>query len=199
VTRMVSLPVEEWSDEARAVLPTYLRRPELYRPGAPDARPMPAALGLLAHHLPLGEAWLEFNHVLDKQTTLDLRLRELIVLRVAWQTRSGYEWAQHTRMALHAGVTAEQLYAVPEGAGAAVWTPVERALLTAADQMVERRRVDDRTWGELAEHFTDAELLEVLFVAGAYLCFAVVTNSVDLEPDPPTEPVDAPALPPSEE
>ena len=195
MTRVVPLPVDDWGDEARSVLTSYLRRPELYLSGGPDAQPMPGALGLLAHHLPLGSSWLSFNAVLDKQTTLDVRLRELVVLRVAWRTRAAYEWAQHTRMGYHAGLGAEQVYAIPSGVDADVWTPVERAVLRATDQMIDRFTVDDRTWAELAEHFTDAELIELLFVAGAYLCFAVVTNSAGLQPDPPTEPIDAPALP----
>ena len=199
MTRLVPLPFEQWGEEARRVLPSYLRRPELYLSGGPDARPMPTVLGLLALHLPLGDAWLSFNDVLDKQTVLDIRLRELIVLRVAWRTGSAYEWAQHTRMGAHAGLSAEQLHAMPTGATNAVWTPVERALLTATDQMIDRHRVDDATWTELAEHFSDAELIEVLFVAGAYLCFAVLLNSVGLQPDPPTEPIDAPVLPGAED
>jgi 4-carboxymuconolactone decarboxylase len=198
MTRLEPLPVDEWSDDARRVLPGYLRRPELYLSGEADARPMPGALGLLAHHLPLGEAWLAFNDVLAKRTSLDVTLRELVVLRVAWRTRSAYEWAQHVRIGRDAGLTVEQLHAIPDGADAAVWTPVERAVLATTDQIVDHQTVDDPTWARLAEQLSEVELLELLFVAGAYVCFAVVTNSTGLQPDPPTEVVDAPALPGSE-
>ena len=174
-------------------LPGYLRRPELYLRDT-DPLPMPQVLGLLAHHLPLGKAWLSFNQVLVQDAVLDAQLRELIILRVAWRTRSTYEWAQHTRIGLQAGLTVEQLHAVPEGAAAELWSPVERALLAATDQMVERQRVEDATWNELGEHFDDTQLLELLFVAGSYICFAVVVNSARMKPDPPTEPVDAPVL-----
>jgi len=193
VTPLSPLPVEQWDDDARAVLTGYLRRPELYLTDT-DPLPMPRVLGLLAHHLPLGEAWLAFNQVLVQKATIDAPLRELVILRVAWRTHSAYEWAQHTRIGQQAGLTVEQLHAVPDGAAAEIWSPVERAVLTATDQMVDRQRVDDATWSELAEHFDDTQLLELLFVAGAYLCFAVVVNSARMEPDPPTEPVDAPVL-----
>jgi alkylhydroperoxidase family enzyme len=193
MTRLSPLPIEEWDDAARAVLPTYLRRPELYLRDA-DPLPMPQVLGLLAHHLPLGEAWLAFNQVLVQEAVLDTPLRELIILRVAWRTHATYEWAQHTRIGLQAGLTVEQLYAVPDGAAAEVWSPVEQAVLAATDQMIDRHRVDDATWTELGEHFDDHQLLELLFVAGAYICLAVITNSARMEPDPPTEPVDAPVL-----
>jgi alkylhydroperoxidase family enzyme len=199
VSGLPPLPVEQWDDAARAVLPTYLRRPELYLSGGPDAPPMPNALGLLAHNLPLGEAWLSFNKVLVEHAALDARVRELIILRVAWRTRSEYEWTQHARIGQEAGLTVAQVHAIPEGVDGVVWTPVERALLSATDQMIERQCVDDTTWTQLAAHFDRAELLEILFIAGAYLCFAVVVNSARLQPDPPTEPVDAPRLPQVEE
>jgi 4-carboxymuconolactone decarboxylase len=196
VTALEPLPFDEWGDEARAVLPTYLRRPELYESGE---LPLPAVLGMYAHHVPLGSAWLAFNEVLAKETTVDVRLRELVILRVLWRTRSAYEWGHHTRMAQQAGLTVDQVHAIPGGADAAVWTPLERTVLAATDAIIDHHRVDDATWTQLAEYFDSAELLELLFVAGAYLCTAVVTNSARLAADPPTEPVDAPALPDQED
>ena len=37
--------------------------------------------------------------LLYKANKLDLRLRELIIMRVAWRTGSVYEWTQHWRVA----------------------------------------------------------------------------------------------------
>ena len=191
------LPVEQWSEAARAVLPRYLRRPELFQSGAV---PMPQALGLFAHHVELGAAWLGFGNLLAGDTArLDPRLRELAILRVAWRTRSEYEWWQHARIGLHAGLTSEQLHAVPDGPAAGLWAPLERHVLEAVDQVVDDWRVGAGTWAALAQHLDAAQLLELAFVIGAYLCFATVTNSVELPADPPTEPVDAPPLPPRED
>ena len=81
------------------------------------------------------------------------------------------------------------------GPAAAVWTPVERSVLEAVDQIIDFSRVEDATWQALAAYLEPPQLLELTFVIGGYLCFAVVANSVRLEPDPPTEPVDAPELP----
>lgn len=190
------LPVEQWSEQARAVLPGFLRRPELYLSGRPDAQPMPKALGMFAHHVPLGAAWMGFTDMLvSADATVDAYHRELAILRVAWKTASNYEWKQHTRIALGAGVTTEQLYAVAEGPSAPVWTPLERAVLDAADQVVESCRIAPATWAELAGTFSPAQLLELTFIIGSYHCFAAVVNSTGLQADPPTEAVDAPDLP----
>ena len=191
--RLSPLPFEQWDAEARAALPTFVRRPELYV--GPDARPMPNALGLLAHHGALGQGWLVFNRVMATHATVDVRLRELVILRVAWVTRSAYEWSQHTRFGLQAGLTPAELHAIPQGPSAELWSTAERALLAATDQLIDRQVVDDATWAQLARHFDEAQLLEVLFVAGAYVCFAMVCNATGLQPDPTTESFDAPELP----
>jgi 4-carboxymuconolactone decarboxylase len=189
---LTPLPFEQWSESARTVLPRYLGRPELYLSGAAA---MPQALGLFAHHVELGAAWLAFSELLaGDRATVDARLRELAILRVAWRTGSNYEWMQHVRIGRHAGLTTEQLHALPDGPVASLWTPLERSVLEAVDQVVEAFRIDTKTWAALAEHLDEAQLLELSFVIGSYLCFATITNSVGLAADPPTEPVDAPQL-----
>jgi alkylhydroperoxidase family enzyme len=77
-----------------------------------------------------------------------------------------------------------------------LWTQLERALITAADELIDRFIVSDGTWEQLSAHFNEAELIELLFVVGAYLCNAVVLNSIGLEPDPTPE-IEVPPIPPS--
>jgi 4-carboxymuconolactone decarboxylase len=188
-TRLVPLPFAEWDDHTRDVLLSHLRRPELYLSGAPDAPPMPVVLELFAHHLPLSETWLPFTDMLaSDQSTLDPRLRELLIVRVAWRTQSGYEWGQHARMARDEGLTDEQLRAVTEGPAATVWTPLERALLTAVDEIIDGFGVSDTTWETLGLSFEPPQLFELLFVIGGYLCMAGVLNSIGLRGDPPAAP-----------
>ena len=188
------LPYGEWDEAARTVLPRYLRRPERYLSGA---APMPHALGLFAHHPELGAAWLAFTSLLadGDRATLDPRLREIAILRVAWRAGSNYEWSQHVRIGRDAGLTPEELHALPDGPGAGLWEPVERLVLEAADQVVATTRIDEATWDALAEHLGPAPLLELAFVIGGYLCFAAVANSARLPLDPPGEPIDAPGGP----
>jgi 4-carboxymuconolactone decarboxylase len=190
--RLAPLPFEQWSDAAKEVLPRFLRRPELYLSGE---HPMPQSLGLFAHHVELGAAWMTFSELLaGPAAALDQRHRELAILRVAWRAGSNYEWMQHIRIGTHAGLTTEELYALPEGPASPLWGPLERLILEAADQIVERCRIGDATWAGLAEHLAPAQLLELTFLVGSYLCFAAVLNSVGMAADPPTEPIDAPSL-----
>ncbi|MFD3459502.1 carboxymuconolactone decarboxylase family protein [Nocardia fluminea] len=164
-----------------------MKSADRYLTGEPDAPPMPGILGVLAHHTELASAWLAYNGLLLERPTVDPRERELVILRVAWRSESDYEWAQHVRTATALGVTAEQIEAVRYGPQAAVWSPVQRALLAMTDQLLDRHRVDDATWAQLERYFDSRQLIELLFVAGSYLCLAMVFNSVALQPDPEQE------------
>jgi 4-carboxymuconolactone decarboxylase len=179
--RLAPVPFSEWDDETRATLLSHLRRPERYLSGAPDTPPMPVVLELFAHHLPLSETFLTFTDVMaGDQSKLEPRIRELAILRVAWRTGSGYEWNQHRRMGGDEGLTSAQLGAVSQGPTSSVWTATERAVLTAADEMIDQFTVSDETWAALVSSFEPAPVFELLFVIGGYLCLAAVLNSIGL-------------------
>jgi alkylhydroperoxidase family enzyme len=194
--RIPPLPYAEWSEEARQFLPGYIRRPELYESGGGE-RPMPAALCHYALHLPIARGWLDYNDVLAKELQLAERYREILILRVGYRTRSVYEWSQHVRIGIAAGLSTEHVEAAMEGPAAEIWTDVEGALVAAVDELLDNAVVSNATWTQLATHFDQTELLEILYVAGAYISLAFVMNSVGMAPDPQPE-VEVPPLPPLE-
>ena len=192
---MAPLPLVEWSDEQREALRGNLRRADKYLSGAPDAPPLPAILGLLARHPGIGAPWLAFSATLLDAGVLDPRDRELLVLRVGWRMRSRYEWAQHVAMGQAAGLTEDEIEAVPAGPASPIFDERDGALLHAVDELLDEHAVGDETWQRLREHFDDAELLEVLFVVGSYACLAMVLNSVGLAPDAGPDLPDLPDVP----
>jgi len=186
--RLAPLPLERWDDDARAVLRGRMKGADRFLSGAPDAPPLPNVLGLFGNHMRLGGAWLAYNGVLLDEPTLEPRHRELLILRVARRTGSTYEWAQHVRLGQRCGITTEDIDAISLGAPAVSWTPVERDLIAATDQLLDTYDIDATTWSRLAEHFDERQLLELLFVVGSYLCLALVFNTVRLELDPGLDP-----------
>ena len=69
-----------------------------------------------------------------------------------------------------------------------MWTPLERALVMAVDEIVDGFGVGDETWNTLSSSLEPAQLFELLFVIGGYLCMAGVLNSIGLRGDPPAAP-----------
>jgi 4-carboxymuconolactone decarboxylase len=189
--RLAPLAADGLNGADRELLRGRVAVADRYLSGLPDAPPMPGILGLLGHHPALGANWLSFSAGLLEDPVLDPRDRELLILRVAWRTQCRYEWAQHARMAISAGLTAEQVAAVASPDDVACWDTAQQDLLLAADQMIEGHQVADATWECLAGRFDQRALLEVLFVIGSYVCLALVLNSAGLEPDPGTDDIGA--------
>lgn len=194
--RLAPLPREQWNDDVRSALRKAFPDTVVQRLAStePEAPPAPNVLATLAHHPALAGPWLAYNNVLLNTPALGHRMRELIVLRVAWRTQSRYEWAQHVKLAERFGITDDDIDAIARQGAVDVWTPVERALVAATDQLVLGHRIDDETWQQLAEHLDEKQLVEAVFVAGSYTCLAMAFNSFGLQLDPGTE-TEVPPLP----
>jgi 4-carboxymuconolactone decarboxylase len=195
--RIAPLPTTEWGDDAVAALRAAFGNDGVERmlSTAPGTPPMPNVLTTLMRHPALAGPFLTYNNVLLRTPTLEARLRELMVLRVAWRTRSEYEWVQHVRMAARCGITADEVEAVGQGADADAWSALETDVLAAVDQLLDRYRIDDGTWARLAQHLDERQLVEMAFVVGTYTCLAMAFNSFGLVLDPDLDSVPAPPLP----
>jgi alkylhydroperoxidase family enzyme len=185
MTRIPPLPPDEWpeamGDALAALRPPEPRHP---LPSRDPSRPKGLnALGLLAHHPALTRAFNTFNgHVLFA-TTLSPRQRELLVLRVAARRDAAYEWTQHVVLAGDAGLTPDEIERAAEGSGADGWSPFDRALVAAAEELVADARIGDATWAVLAAELDEQQLMDVVFTVGAYDLVAMAFKTFDVELD----------------
>ena len=88
--RLAPLPREQWGDDVRVAL-TNAYSDEVadrFLATGPDAIPTPSALATMMHHPALAGPFLTYNNVLLQTPTLEPRMRELMILRVAWRTRA---------------------------------------------------------------------------------------------------------------
>jgi len=152
--------------------------------GGSERKRPPSMLKTVAHHPDLLVPLLDFATVISHNGALSPRDSELLALRVAWNCRSEFEWGHHADYALDAGLSKEEIARVPMGASAPGWSPAERTLLEAADELHERQHVSDEVWSKLATRYSEKELIEILFVVGEYTMLSMVVNSsgVELEP-----------------
>jgi 4-carboxymuconolactone decarboxylase len=138
----------------------------------------------LANHPKLAKRWLVFgNHVLGRNT-LPPRERELVILRIGWLCRSGYEWGQHARIAKDSGVREDEIARVPRGADAPGWSEPERALLRATDELHADAFVSEATWQALSQHFDTQQLMDFVFTVGQYQLVSMALNSFGVQPEP---------------
>lgn len=199
--RLPPLLKERWGEDVQAALrAAFPKIADRFFSTAPDAMRMPNAISTMMHHPALTGPFLTYNRVLLEKPVLGHRLRELMVLRVAWRTRSSYEWVQHLLLAQQRySVTPEDIDAITRGTPAKSWTPLEVDLIAATDQLLDRHRVADDTWARLAEQLDPRQLVEVVFTVGTYTCLAMAFNSFGLQLDPEIDTSKVIPFPASEE
>ena len=143
----------------------------------------------LAHHPGLLKRWLVFGtHVLGK-STLPARERELVILRIGWLCRAGYEWGQHVAIGREAGLTEEEIARIPKGADAADWSLLDRALLRATDELHGDAFISDVTWAELASEYSTQQLMDLVFTIGQYNLVSMALNTFGVQPEPGLAPL----------
>ena len=170
--RIPPLPEEEWTEQQHEVLaPMRARRPiiNIYRTlvRAPEA---------LRRFLEWG------GYVLSDRNDLTPRQREIVILRVGYLCRSGYEFAQHTRWGLNAGLTPAEIEAIkhPDRDNC---LPQEAVLMQAADELVGDHFICDDTWALLSSFYTPKQCMDVVFTAGQYTQVSMFLNTFGVQLD----------------
>jgi alkylhydroperoxidase family enzyme len=158
--------------------------------GVPHYMTSLSVFRVLLRHPELAKAANDLLSVLLFHGALDVRLRELIIMRVGWTTGSAYEWTQHWRIATELGVPAEDLLGVRDWPAHSGFGPAERAVLAATDETVRDGAVSAGTWEELRAHVgaDDALLLEVLGVIGCWRMVSSILRSAEVPLEPGIEP-----------
>ncbi len=137
----------------------------------------------LANHPKLLRRWLVFgNHVLFK-STLPPRERELVILRIGWLCRAGYEWGQHVAIGREAGLSDEEIQRITEGPEAAGWSELDVLLLRATDELHRDAFISDPTWKGLGAHLSTQQMMDLVFAVGQYNLVSMVLNTLGVQLD----------------
>lgn len=129
------------------------------------------------------------NYILSRRSALPEREREMVILRVGWNCRSGYEFAQHARIGKDCGLTDADIARIKQGPEAEGWSATESAMLRAADELHADQFVSEQTWKDLAE-LGDKGRMDLVFTVGQYTQVSMMLNSFGIQledgdqPDP---------------
>jgi 4-carboxymuconolactone decarboxylase len=139
----------------------------------------------LAWHEKLADRFQRFGGFLLAKGLLPAREREVVILRVGWRSGSVYEFGQHTVVGQGAGLSPDEIARLAteplDG-----WEDGDRHLVALADELCATNDVSGETWAALAARWSEAELLELLVVAGFYRLVSGLLNSVGVQLEPGT-------------
>lgn len=144
----------------------------------------PNVFTTLARHRGLFRRWLWFAGALMPGGRLPRSESELVILRVAHNAESEYEWSQHERLARGAGLSTEEIARVRLDPAQAGWSERRALLLRATDELHAQRRIGDEVWAGLERELDEVELIELCMLVGHYEMLAMTLRSLDVEPDP---------------
>lgn len=150
--------------------------------GITDAQAGRSAFRMLAHHPDLARHVYGLLTMLSSRNKLDTRLRELIIMRLAWMTGSEYAWFQHYRISTTAaGITPEEIVAVRDWKRSALFGPADRAVLAAADDTLENGKISDAVWAECERNLKEpALLIEMVLAIANWTLFSQLLQSLQV-------------------
>ena len=111
------------------------------------------------------------------QGVLSRRDSELLALRTSLNCGSPFEWGHHVEYGLAEGLSPEDLVGITRGPEHPAWSPRDRLLLRACDELHAQQKLSDDTYEGLREELDEAQIVELTFVVGNYTMLSMVANA----------------------
>ena len=187
MSRLRQVPKAEASAEVRAIYQEFFgERDPVAEPGTATGTP--------------GDYWTTFALVPDLMVQardcllgmlgpgrqLDPQLRELAILRTGIVGDSRFEYSQHMKVARMVNIPEAKLAAIKGWTTSELFSPAERAVMAATDELLARNLVEDATFAELKRHLSDPQILELFYAIGLWRMHGLITRALHLEYDTDT-------------
>ena len=137
----------------------------------------------LGRHRGLFRGWLWFAGRLMPRGRLPRKDGELAILRVAHLRSSEYEFEHHVRLGRKTGLRDEDFEAVVRSVDEGSWTPRQRTILTAVDQLVKQHDLDEPAWTALRSELGERGCIELLMLVGHYEMLATFLQTLRVPQD----------------
>ena len=138
---------------------------------------------LLANHPKLLKAWWNFRNYSVKGGDLGRRRGELVILRVAANLRSWYEWSSHVDRSLQCGLEIFEIERVNKKIKKSEWCVEEYFLLLAVDELIENRTIKKTLFTKLKQYYSEQQIMDIISIHGMYIILGCMIDiwKLDLE------------------
>jgi len=137
---------------------------------------------MLVQHADFYRVFIPFVDKLMSRSLLPPRDRDILILRTLGLCDEAYEENHHVRIASTLGMSASEVEAAKTGRAEVLGT-FDRALVRAAEELVNDRCLSDEGWGTLTKAYTVNQMIEVVFLVGTYTMLSMATNSFGMPID----------------
>jgi len=119
--------------------------------------------------------------LLTGDNKLETRFRELLIMRIGWATKCDYEWTQHWRIALQAGLDEKEILAVRDWRDSPLLSDHDKAILMATDETLADGMISEETTRQCRQFLDDACFLELNVALGTWRLISQLAKSSGIE------------------
>jgi alkylhydroperoxidase family enzyme len=115
--------------------------------------------------------------------SVSIAQRELVILRACANCKAEYEWGVHVAgFVQKAGFSEAQIAATCDRAlDDNLWSDEQLALLQLVDELHESAQLSDSIWAKLRTYFSEAQMIELIMLAGLYHAVSFIVNGLRVE------------------
>jgi alkylhydroperoxidase family enzyme len=169
--RIQPVQKSEWTTEQRKLLESFGQADREFLESTNDFK-------TFICHPKLIKRWLAFAIYIGRESTLQPRDKELLILRTCWLCQAEYPWSWHAVFGKQAGLTDQEILRITKGPNAEGWSSFDTTLLQAVDELQEEAFISNATWAALAERYTEQQIMDLVFTVGQYNLASMAINSL---------------------
>ncbi|MCB0994492.1 MAG: carboxymuconolactone decarboxylase family protein [Acidimicrobiales bacterium] len=179
--RVPPLERDQWPAHYAALLDATVPQTNGMEAGSTSGGQRPVGmLRVLANHSQVMEPFITWSTFVA-HGALGRREHELAALRAIWLLRSEFEYGHHVAYARGAGLSEEEIEGVRVGPSWPHWNELDRALVSAADELLDTSKISDATWAVFERELTLDQRIEVPITVGQYTMLSFVAESLGVE------------------
>ena len=125
-------------------------------------------------------AFIQFLQAESKTTSLDKRLREVVILSTVAVWKSSYALYCHAIVAKNVGIPEDAIAELVAGNGSEQLLPKEKVAQKFAHQLSKEHKVNADLYREAEAAFGQQGLVDMLYLIGIYLLTAAVLNAFEI-------------------
>ena len=145
--------------------------------------PTPNIFRALSHAPAQLDAFLDYANSL-RACDLGPRLRELLILSIGHAVNCTYEVLHHEPYALKAGLSAEQVAAIPNAEESGLFVEFDLAVIRFGRDFSTRGEVAPEDWRTLTAELSMTQIVQLNLTAAWYVSGALMMRVLELELEP---------------
>ncbi len=137
---------------------------------------------ILLHNPPAASGWFDYLNMVRWELGIEGRIRELVIIRIAYFNRVQYVIKQHVpELAEAEGLSLAECDALKDWENSDQFDKRDRAILAYTDSMSRDIQVPDEVYNAVAAHFNDEEMVGLTVLIGTYNMHTRIFQALDID------------------